>query len=184
MILPKPDSTVRRDNGFTLIELLIVVGIIALIATIAVPGLLRSRLAANEASAISSLRAVSSAEVTYASTCGRGGYAQSLADLNRANPTGSEFIGPDLGQDPSNKSGYEVMLAAETGAATVALAATTCNASANNSVAAFWAGARPIQAGLTGQRAFAVDARATLFQSATGAAHIANPIPAAATPLQ
>ncbi|MGE5813722.1 MAG: hypothetical protein ACM36C_04475, partial [Acidobacteriota bacterium] len=86
-----------------------VIGIIGLIAAIAIPGLLRSRLAANEASAVSSLRAVSTAEVTYASACGRGGYAQSLVDLNRANPVGTEFIGPDLGQDPSNKSGYEIM---------------------------------------------------------------------------
>jgi prepilin-type N-terminal cleavage/methylation domain-containing protein len=174
----------RRNDGFTLIELLIVISIIALLAAIAVPGLLRSRLAANEASAISSLRTISSAEVTYASTCGRGGYAQSLADLNRANPIGTEFIGPDLGQDPSTKSGYEMMLAAETGAATIALAASTCNGSVNDSVSAFWAGARPIQAGLTGQRAFVVDRRGTLFQSSNGAAHIANPIPAAATPLQ
>lgn len=174
----------RRNDGFTLIELLIVVSIVALLAAIAVPGLLRSRSAANEASAISSLRTISSAEVTYASSCGRGGYAQSLADLNRANPIGTEFIGPDLGQDPSTKAGYEMRLAAETGAATVALATSTCNGSVNNSVEAFWAGARPVQAGLTGQRAFAVDARGTLFQSSTGAAHIANPIPAAATPLQ
>lgn len=174
----------RRNSGFTLIELLIVIALIALIAAIAVPALLRSRLTANEASAISSLRAISSAQVTYASTCGRGGYAQALVDLNRAAPNGAEFIGPDLGQDPSRKSGFEVALAAETGAATVALAVDTCNGSASNSVAAFWAGARPIQLGITGQRAFAVDPRGTIFQSANGAVHLANPIPVAATALQ
>lgn len=174
----------RRNDGFTLVELVIVVAIIAVLAAMAVPGLLRSRMAANEASAVSSLRTISSAEVTYASTCGRGGFAQSLADLNRANPIGTEFIGPDLGQDPSTKSGYQIMLAAETGAAAVAPAASTCNGSVNNSVAAFWVGARPIQSGLTGQRAFAVDRRGTLFQSTNGAVHIANPIPAGTTPLQ
>ncbi len=74
----------RSLRGFSLIELLIVVAIILIIAAIAIPSLLRSRMAANQASAIQAMRVINTAEVNYYSTYG-GGYSSNLVQLG---PTG------------------------------------------------------------------------------------------------
>jgi type II secretory pathway pseudopilin PulG len=104
----------RQAQGFALIDLIFVCGMIGLLCSIALPRLLLAKQAAGSASAIGSMRAINSAQLTYALTCGNGFYAPDLTTLGTAPPGSNEpYISGGLGSaNVVNKSGYTIQLSA------------------------------------------------------------------------
>lgn len=108
----------KKNKGFSLIELLIVVAIILIIAAIAIPNLLRARIAANEASAAASVRTLNTAQVSYLSTYPSIGFANVLTDLGGTtcmppNSTSACLIDTVLAS--GQKDGYRFRLRGVTG---------------------------------------------------------------------
>ena len=107
----------KSSKGFSLIELLIVVAIILIIAAIAIPNLLRSRIAANQASAVGSLRTLNTAEITYSSTYNTGftatmTYLAPPSGTTAANPTSTAAGLIDSVLALGSKSGYSFVYSA------------------------------------------------------------------------
>jgi type IV pilus assembly protein PilA len=160
-----PGAASTRNAGFTLIELLVVVAIIAVLAAIAVPGLLKARMTADESAAMGSLRSVNSAQAAYFAGAG-GGYAILLATLAAPCPGSTHaFISPDLAADPSQKAGYRISLQAGTGSLA---GPADCNGTITRT--GFYSTAVPVTAGVTGRRAFASSTTSVLFVDTSGVA--------------
>jgi hypothetical protein len=98
----------RSEAGFTLIDLLFVIAVIGLLATLAIPGLMRARGAAQTASAVGTVKVVNSAQLSFAITCGLGFYAPDFPSLGVKPPASVDaFLDPEMAGGPTFiKSGY------------------------------------------------------------------------------
>jgi prepilin-type N-terminal cleavage/methylation domain-containing protein len=156
----------KRQNGFSLIELLIVVAIILIIAVISIPNLLRSRLSANEASAVDSLRTMTTAAVTYSFTYGDG-FPPNLAAMGTATPpsaaaTCDEAQLIDNILTSGTKSGYTFTY---TMANANVIKSPGCSNPGGNS---YFIEAHPQTIGQTGQRSFCSDQAGVIRFDSTG----------------
>jgi type IV pilus assembly protein PilA len=158
----------KRQNGFSLVELLIVVAIILVIAAIAIPNLLRSRMAANEASATESMRMINTAEAAYSAAFPTQGYSNLLTDLGGASPCAAitttaacllDTVVANATGAGSGKSGYYFTYSPVGGVP----------------ISQYTILGTPVGVGTTGQRQFFTDESYVIRYSTTGAANVASP---------
>ncbi|HYL87043.1 MAG TPA: prepilin-type N-terminal cleavage/methylation domain-containing protein [Candidatus Angelobacter sp.] len=153
------NARVKNQKGFSLIELLIVVTIILIIAAIAIPNLMRSKIQANETAAVGALKALAESCILYSNTYG--GFPHALSDLGPASsgtaPTSASSDLIDSVLASGVKSGYKF-----------AYAAGTIDPSGN--VLTYAITATPVSPGSTGQRSFYTDQSGTIRSTNNGTA--------------
>ena len=135
----------KRNQGFSLIKLLIVVAIILIIAAIAIPNLLKSKMAANQASAVASLRTLNTSEITYSSTYNQG-FSRTWLRLGPPASGAATSAAAGLADSvlaAAAKSGYNFTY--------------TAGAAVNGVTPTYTIAADPVTAGTTGQKHYFTD---------------------------
>ncbi len=149
----------RNQKGFSLIELLIVVTIILIIAAIAIPNLMKSKIQANEAAAVEALKALDSSVIMYSNTYG--GFPHSLADMGPSsgstNATSAAADLIDVVLASGTKSGYKFTY-------------TVGSTESAGNVQTYSVTATPVTLGATGQRSFYTDQSGTIRATTSGTA--------------
>lgn len=159
-----PSKRIRGDAGFTLIDMLFVVALIGLLASLAIPGLMRARGAAQASSALGSLRVINSAELTFALTCGLGFYSPDLPTLGIAPPGNPEaFLPVEMTSGSTfSKSGYTFSLLGTP----LGTAPATCNGLGVGSASpGYAAGADPVDPAISLPRFFGTNSDGVVYQN-------------------
>ncbi len=154
----------KNQKGFSLIELLIVVAIILIISAIAIPSYLRSRMQANEASAVGSVRMINTSAVTYSSTYVNAGFPANMADMGGANPCTASSTSACILEDTiaqGTKSGYSFVWTGDGATPSVAYSLT----------------GTPLFVGRSGQRMFCSDQTGVIHYDSSGAGCSASSSP-------
>jgi prepilin-type N-terminal cleavage/methylation domain-containing protein len=147
----------KTKNGFSLIELLIVIAIILIIAAIAIPNLLRSKMAADESSAVNTMRSLNTSAVSYTTTYGF--FPATLANLGPVtagtspSSTAADLVSSIMATDPAQKSGYTFTYTPSGSPATT-----------------YTIVAVPMNPGVTGQRGFYTDQSGVIRADSAGSA--------------